>query len=262
LDELLDDLSAEQAELAAVLAALPPEGWDAPTPAPGWAVRDQVAHLAVGEELAALAATDPAGFQRRLAELVADLAALERDQARRARQLSPAELQEWWVAAARATCDAVRTHADGDRIGWITGPMSVSSFVTARVMETWAHGRDVADGAGTAPSPPSARLRHIADLGVRTRAFSFRNRGEPVPEVEPHVSLSGPGGHRWDWGPERADERVDGPVEDFCLVVCRRRHVDDTALRATGAGAARWLQIAQCFAGPPSEPPPPRPATQ
>jgi uncharacterized protein (TIGR03084 family) len=256
VDALLADLAAEQAVLAAVLAALPEEAWDAPTPAPGWAVRDQVAHLAVGEELAGLAAADPGAFATRLSELVADLEELERDQARRARELSPAELREWWTTAASTTLDAVRTYAGGDRIGWITGPMSISSFVTARVMETWAHGHDVVEATGTPPPPPSARLRHIADLGVRTRAFSFRNRGEPVPDAEPHVVLTGPNGERWDWGPAHAAERVEGSVGDFCLVVCRRRHVDDTALRATGPGAVRWLQIAQCFAGPPSDPPP------
>jgi uncharacterized protein (TIGR03084 family) len=97
----------------------------------------------------------------------------------------------------------------------------------------------------------------VADLGVRTRGFSFRNRGLPVPEVEPRVELTGPDGERWVWGPDDAAERVEGPAEDFCLLVCRRRRVADTALRAEGPGAVAWLAIAQCFAGPPGADPPP-----
>jgi uncharacterized protein (TIGR03084 family) len=249
--ELLADLIAEEADLAAVLAALDAEQWDRPTPAAGWQVRDQVAHLATGEDLATLAATDERGFTARLAELMIDLDGLEREQLALARASDPAELLAWWTGSAAATVRAVSDGPDDERIGWITGPMSVSSFITARLMETWAHGQDIVDGLELSRAP-TARLRHVADLGVRTRGFSFRNRALDVPTPEPRVELDAPDGERWTWGPDDSTELVSGPADDFCLVVTQRRHVDDTALSALGAGAAAWLEIAQCFAGPPT----------
>ncbi len=249
--ELLGDLVAEEAELAAVLAPLDAAEWDRATPAAGWQVRDQVAHLAMGEDLATLAATDERGFANRLAELMNDLERVDADQQAEARASEPAELLAWWTGSAAATVRAVSEGPEGERIGWITGPMSVASFITARLMETWAHGQDIVDALDLA-RPPTARLRHIADLGVRTRGFSFRNRGLPVPDPEPRVELVGPNGARWVWGPKDSDEVVSGPAEDFCLVVTQRRHVGDTALRASGAGVVAWLELAQCFAGPPT----------
>jgi uncharacterized protein (TIGR03084 family) len=123
-------------------------------------------------------------------------------------------------------------------------------------METWAHGQDVVDALGL-HRPPTARLRHIAHLGVATRGFAFTNRGLGVPS-EPRVTLSTPAGEAWTWGPEAADEWVTGPALDFCLVVTQRRHLDDMALVVHGDGARRWMAIAQCFAGPPTDGPPPR----
>jgi uncharacterized protein (TIGR03084 family) len=133
--------------------------------------------------------------------------------------------------------------------------MSLTSFATARLMETWAHGQDVADALGL-EHPPTGRLRHVAHLGVATRGFSFANRGLPVPP-EPRVVLVGPAGETWSWGPDDAPERVSGPAHDFCLVVTQRRHPSDTALVAEGEGARRWLTIAQAFAGPPTDGPDP-----
>ena len=70
------------------------------------------------------------------------------------------------------------------------------------------------------------------------------------------MTLTAPSGDAWTWGPEEADgsgETVTGPAYDFCLLVTQRVHRADTALVATGPGADRWLDIAQCFAGPPGQ---------
>ena len=128
--------------------------------------------------------------------------------------------------------------------------MSITSALTARLMETWAHGQDVAD-AVAAPRVPTDRLRHIAHLGVATRAFSYRLRGLPPPVDEPFVELSAPSGDDWRWGAPAAEQRVVGPALDFCLVVTQRRHLSDTSLTVVGDEAARWMAIAQAFAGIP-----------
>ena len=76
---------------------------------------------------------------------------------------------------------------------------------------------------------------------------------EAPPAEEFRVSLTAPSGDVWTWGPDDAEQRVTGPAYDFCLLVTQRVHRADTALVAVGADADRWLDIAQCFAGPSGE---------
>ena len=145
----------------------------------------------------------------------------------------------------------------GRRIPWFGPPMGPASFITARLMETWAHGQDIADGLGVRRTP-TVRLRHVADIGVRTRGFSYLLNGRAAPEEPVRVELAGPDGDTWSWGPPAADDRVVASALDFCLLVTQRRHRDDVDVRATGAAADEWLSIAQAFAGPPGGGRPPR----
>ena len=137
--------------------------------------------------------------------------------------------------------------------------MSAKSFLTARLMETWAHGTDIVDTLG-ATRPATDRLRHVAQLGYLTRAWSYGVRGDEVPVGEIRVELRGPSGGLWTWGPDDADEKVTGSAEEFCLVVTQRRHVDDTSLQYGPLGRD-WLLRAQAYAGGPSNGPLPRSAT-
>ena len=130
--------------------------------------------------------------------------------------------------------------------------MSVASACTARIMETWAHGLDVADALGVRRTP-TARLRSIAHIGVRTRDFAFNVHGLTPPTEMFHVELRGPDGALWTWGPEDAAQSVRGSAEDFCMLVTQRRAPADLDVVATGADAQRWLTIAQAFAGPPGK---------
>lgn len=128
--------------------------------------------------------------------------------------------------------------------------MGAGTMASARIMETWAHGLDIAD-ALLVERAATDRLRHVADLGVRTRDHSFTTQGLAVPEAPFRVELTAPSGRRWEWGSEDAAEWVTGTALDFCMLVTQRRHRDDLGLSAVGAGADRWLSIAQTFAGPP-----------
>ena len=123
-------------------------------------------------------------------------------------------------------------------------------MATARLMETWAHGQDVADALGV-DRPATARLRNVAHIGVRTRDFAYAIRGLTPPAEPFRVELTAPDGSAWTWGPDDAAQRVNGPALDFCLLVTQRRHRDELALRATGPDADTWLEIAQAFAGAP-----------
>lgn len=253
--ELVADLAGETRELTAVLSRLAAADWDAPTPADGWSVRDQMTHLAFFDDAALLSLRDPDVFKQRRAEQMALGAKFPDTIAERYRHLSGAECLSWLTRSRDALLAGYGAADPGARLPWYGPDMGVPSSVTARLMETWAHGQDIRDafGMGTSATP---RLRHVANLGVRTLAFSFAQRGLAVPGEPILVELAGPDGERWAWGPAGAANRVTGDALDFCLVVTQRRNVADTGLAVTGPAAERWIAIAQAFAGPPTDPRP------
>jgi uncharacterized protein (TIGR03084 family) len=253
LPGLLEDLEAESADLDARVAPLDPRDWARLTPAPGWTIGHQIAHLAWTDQASLLAATDEVAFYAALADDL-DGADPERYVDRGAESLlaPPAELLERWRAGRAALAIALSHVPDGTKLPWYGTRMSPASMVTARIMETWAHGQDVADALGVTRQPTD-RLRHVAHLGVRTLGHSFTTNGREAPTTPVRVELVGPNGDLWTYGPEDAADRVTGPALDFCLRVTQRRHRADLALQATGPVADEWLDLAQAFAGRPGE---------
>jgi uncharacterized protein (TIGR03084 family) len=156
-----------------------------------------------------------------------------------------------WFRGARAEMVTTFLALDpSTRTPWYGPPMSVASSLTARIMETWAHGQDVFDALG-ADHPVTAALHDVCYLGVRTFGFSFVANDLEPPAVPVAVELVAPDGSTWTFGDSTADDRVRGPALDFALVVTQRRNLADTALRITGDAAHRWMHVAQAFAGPP-----------
>jgi uncharacterized protein (TIGR03084 family) len=247
---LADDLALETAKVVALLDALAPADWSRPSPAPGWSVADQVVHLAYFDDMSVLAALDRAEFERRRDTGPPDADRITERVAKEFRGTPPAELDAWFRRA-RTELDRVYRALDpGLRVPWYGPDMSVAAALTARIMETWAHGLDVADALGR-DWPPTAAARQVAHLSVRALPNSFRARGRPEPTVPVRVELTGPDGDLWVWGPDEATDRVVGPALDLCLVATQRRHLADTRLVARGQVATEWLTIAQAFAGPP-----------
>ncbi|MEM6107532.1 TIGR03084 family metal-binding protein [Mycobacterium sp. 050272] len=250
MQALADDLAAETADLRDLLSTLPDAEWRRPTPAPRWCIGDQVSHLAFFDDAAVQTATDPDGFLAELARLNAEGGVNPDSIAARYHDM-PGEALLAWLDEARIRLLSVYTSLDPSaRVPWFGPPMSAASSLTARLMETWAHGHDIADALGV-DREPTDRLRHIAHLGVRARAFSYTANGLQPSEVPVRVELTSPGGATWSWGPHDAADRVSGPALDFCQVVTQRRHRDDTELAITGCAAGEWLAIAQAFAGSP-----------
>jgi uncharacterized protein (TIGR03084 family) len=250
MKHILDDLAAEQADLDALVSGLPEERWNLATPAEPWTVRDQIGHLAFFDEKAALAANDAEAFMidlGRIAELGID--GYMGQHIERGRSCSPDGLLAWWRDARRDLLDALGTCDADERLPWYGPPMRAASSAVARLMETWAHGLDIADALGVTRTPTD-RLFHIADLGVRTFRFGFENRGLEVPTSKVRVALRGTTGNLRVWNDD-CDDSVTGPVEEFCMVVTQRRHIDDTHLVCEGRIAEEWMRIAQVFAGPP-----------
>lgn len=252
LPALLADLADESAVLDARVAALSPPGWARPTPAPGWTIAHQIGHLAWTDDQALLAIRSPAEFTGTLRKASAVLGGAVETGAEEGAQTPPGELLARWRQGRADVLRELEELPEGERIPWYGPPMSASSLVTARLMETWAHGLDVADALGQ-PRSITSRLRHVAHLGVRTRDYSFAVHGLAPPRAEYRVELVGPAGEVWTWGPDEATERLSGDALDFALLVTQRIHRDDTGLRAEGEGVRHWLDIAQAFAGPPGQ---------
>ncbi len=252
LDEVLTDLAAEGDQLDHVVALVTEEQWSTPTPAVGWDVATQIAHLAWTDEVAVTAATDKDAWDAAVLEAMADPEHFVDRQATSGAQMPPAELLERWRAARAHLHEVLRELPAATKIPWYGPPMSATSMATARLMETWAHSLDVHEALGVTPQP-SDRIRHIAHLAVRTRNFAFSVHDLAPPADEFRIDLVAPSGDTWSWGPEDATQTVTGPAYDLCLLATQRVHRDDTMLVATGSEADHWLDIAQCFAGPAGE---------
>ncbi|HLX51729.1 MAG TPA: TIGR03084 family metal-binding protein [Streptosporangiaceae bacterium] len=257
MNELADDLAAETVSLRELVAGLDEAGWRRATPAPGWSIADQISHLAHFDEAAVASAVRPVEFRAELARAMApdasgeDAAAIDPDKlAERYRTMPPADLLVWFDTARAELLATFRGLHHSVRVPWFGMHMSAASSLTARLMETWAHGQDIADTLGVRREP-TGRLRHVAHIGVATRAFSFAAHGLPVPVEKVRVELLSPGLDMWLWGPPEAADRVTGSALDFCLAVTQRRHLDDTSLVVAGPVATQWMSIAQAFAGPP-----------
>lgn len=248
---IVADLRAESDDLDALVADLPADRWAADTPAAGWTIAHQIAHLLWTDRVALIAVTDEATFTSEVVSAAAqnptgfvDAAAEE------LAATTPAELLGDWRATRAALHDALLTVDEGRKLPWFGPPMSAASMATARLMETWAHGLDVADALGVTRTP-TARLRSIAHIGVRTRDFAYTVHGLTPPADVFHVKLRAPDGDEWTWGPEGAAQRIEGSAEHFCMLVTQRRPRAALDVIAVGPDAEKWLTIAQAFAGPP-----------
>jgi uncharacterized protein (TIGR03084 family) len=248
MDAICDDLDAEHTDLDALVAAATEADLERPTPAEGWAVRDQISHLWFFDQRAVMAVRDADAFEADKAVLLSPGA--DPSVAAGRALGSGAALIEAWRAERHAMVAVLRALDPKARIPWYGPAMGARSFATARLMETWAHGQDVADALGVVRAPTD-RLRHVAHIGVGARPFSYATNGRPMPDGDIRVELTGPHGDTWTWGPADAADVVSGPALDFCLVVTQRRHVDDTSLVVKGPLAADWIAIAQAFAGGP-----------
>jgi uncharacterized protein (TIGR03084 family) len=245
MQSICDDLTAEHLDLDHIVSNLSDTDWGTQTPSPGWAIRDQISHLWFFDQRALMALTDADAFAADTQWLMANGgtdASIEPG-----RSIEPAELLARWRADRERLVKTATSLDPSARVPWYGPPMAARSFITARLMETWAHGQDIVDALEVVRHP-TARLRHVAHLGVRTRPFSYMLHDMTMPEADVAVRLTGPDDELWQWG-ESADNTVSGTALDFCLVITQRRHAADTGLEIVGDAAQEWMSIAQAFAG-------------
>ena len=254
----VDALRAEADELHRLLAGLADGDWPRATQFKAWTIDDIVRHLHMGDTMALASASDPAAFATLTADIQAQrqkgLSRIEETR-RRLDGLGGPPLLERWRETLERLCGALAEKPADARLKWAGPDMGVRMFTTARQMETWSHAQAIYDLLGIERPAPSPRLRNIAEIGVRTFGWAYRNRGLPVPAIMPSVHLDTPFGETWRWEQPSSTDSVQGDAMAFCQVVTQTRNVADTSLVAKGDTARHWMSIAQCFAGPPETPP-------
>ncbi|WET83231.1 TIGR03084 family metal-binding protein [Amycolatopsis sp. QT-25] len=252
MPRVLSDFLAEGDDLDDLLAGLTTGEWRLPTPAPGWTIAHQVAHLASVFRMAAMSASAPDQFTAMAASLGDDF------DANVARALAeyladpPERMLRRWRAYRLASAEALNTGPLDRIVPWLVRPMPAEFLAAAGVMEVFAHGQDVADAVGLRREYTD-RIVHLVEFAIRNRDFGFQLRGLAVPEEPFRFELVGPSGALWSYGPEGAAQRVTGSAVDFCLLTTRRRHRDDLEVTAVGKDADRWLDVAQAYRGPSGE---------
>jgi len=223
-----------------------------------WTFDDILGHLHLWNHAADLSLTNEAAFQTFMGEVFQHVASgsLRSFETQWLAGLCGRELLEQWHGFVLEMSERFAAADPQTRVKWAGPDMSVRSSITARLMETWAHGLAVYDALGV-ERVDADRIRNIAVLGVNTFGWTFKNRGLEVPAQMPCVRLTAPSGEIWKWGEASETERVEGSATEFCQVVTQTRNVADTRLLVTGVVARQWMEIAQCFAGPPEQPPAP-----
>ena len=238
-------LGEEQDDLRRVLEGIADEQWLTPTPAHGWDVRDQVSHLADTEEIAFDTMT---GGRRQLNDEALSFPSPEaftESGCQKGRKMRGRDVLEWWVKGAVKTREELARKDPKDRVPWGLG-MSARSFVSARLMETWAHGLDCRAAVGAEPNV-TPRLKDVAFLIVRAMPYAFRVAQREPPPGEVRVDLTFEG-ETWTYGPEDADSRITGEAQEFCRVgVQRMKRADATTLKAEGELADAFLDVARAF---------------
>lgn len=255
----IDSLRAEGRALFDLVKRMDGADWHRPTPFKSWTPWDVIAHLHLSDLWARASLRSPLEFRTEAAPLFAAIqqrVPLREFTRRRFEGIEGPALARAWKDSLDDLCDALALADPKARLAWFGPEMGVRMFATARYMETWAHAQDLYDLLHVQRSYDD-RIEAIVTLGVRTYEFCFRNRGRKPPEPRPYLRLVAPSGAIWEYHAPSDADRIEGLAREFCHVVTQNRNVADTALRVTGESARQWMAIAQCFAGPPEDPPPP-----
>lgn len=251
LNEVFRDLAADVAEVDRLIAPLDKAQWNLPTPAPGWTIANQVAHLAFIFHLAGAAAGDTDEFKAIVERAskgfnAAVNAAIEEYMD------DPAELLDRWRSESDHTVKTLSALPPDKIVPWLVRPIPAFVLACAGIMEIFGHGQDIAD-ALRVKRRYTDRIKHLAGFAVLVWDFGYQARGMTPPDTQFRFELTAPSGELWAFGPEDAEQRITGPAVDFCLLVTRRRHRDDLAVVAEGRDADAWLDIAQAYRGPAGE---------
>jgi len=251
------DFKTENDYLYDILKTLNVADFASPTQFKNWSTDTVLQHLHYFNVAADLSLMNESAFQNLLHDLRAaskegkNMVAHTRDKLDNL--CGPALLETWHDFSAEMASRFVRANPKA-RLKWAGPDMSVRSSITARLMETWAHSQAIYDMLGH-KRVNGDHIKNIVVLGNNTFNWTFTNRSEPVPTAQPFLRLTSPSGELWKFNNESEIDYIEGLASEFCQVVTQTRHIKDTNLKTYGAVASKWMSVAQCFAGPPSDPP-------
>jgi uncharacterized protein (TIGR03084 family) len=248
-NELIADLKAENDELDQLVAGLDDAGWSRATPAEGWTVAEQIAHVSFIFRLAGLAVLDAQKFQAITEQASGNFEAAVNAALTDYLPSPPAVLMDRWRTERGATVDGLAQLSADTIVPWLVRPIPARVLACAGLMELFGHGQDVRDALEVRRTWTD-RVGPVAWFVTQTWDFGYQSRGETPPDTTFRFDLTAPSGATWHFGPEDAVQRITGPAEDLCLLATRRRHRDDLGLTAHGRDAEHWLDIAQCYRGP------------
>lgn len=252
------DFCDESAALYAVLKPLSDDAYAVPTLFNDWTINDILQHLHHFNIMADLSLNEPEKFVTEYAKISAlrEKVGFVASSNELLDGIKGPPLLEAWRAYYTEMTPRFAAADPKQRVKWAGPDMSARSSITARLMETWAHGQEIYDLLGLRRANTD-RIKNIAHLGINTFGWTFANRKQAEPGPMPYVRLTAPSGDTWEWGTPADEEKVEGAAEEFCQVVCQTRNIADTQLQVTGPVATQWMALAQCFAGAPKDPPAP-----
>jgi enediyne biosynthesis protein E11 len=247
--DVISALTADGDDLDSLVAELDPAGWALPTPAPGWTIAHQIAHLTATFRMAGLAAAKPELFTALTAQLSDDFDANVDAALAQYLTTPPQTLFTRWQTERTTAITALAAVPPDRMLPWLVRSLPPTVLAAAGMMELFGHGQDITDALGVHPERTD-RIEHLVRFAVRTWDFGYLARGLTPPDTPFRFELTAPSGQLWTYGPAQAEQTISGPATDFCLLVTRRRHRDDLTIHATGAQANHWLDIAQAYRGP------------
>ena len=254
--EQAEDFRAESEALFALLKSADKSQFDEPTQFKNWTINAVLQHLHFWNKMAGFQITDEAKLIEQMESVGRHSGGMRGFEAEQFGGLKGLDLLDSWHKNMHETADL---YADADpkaRLKWAGPDMSARSSITARLMETWAHGQEIYDHLGVVRQNAD-RIKNIVVLGVNTYGWTYKTRGQDVPGPMPHLALRAPSGAVWHYGDASEMEVISGPAEEFCQVITQTRNIADTSLSVTGPIATDWMSKAQCFAGAPETPPAP-----
>ena len=252
--EQADDFYAESTALYTLLRGADPDGFDEPTQFKAWTINAVLQHLHFWNQMAVWQVTDEARLVDLLDQLMRHKGGMRDFEKTFLEGLSGKALLEVWKVGYETAREVFAKADPKRRLKWAGPDMSARSSITARLMETWAHGQEVYDHLGVVRQNED-RIQNIVILGVNTFGWTYKTRGESPPSQMPYLHLTAPSGQVWTYGENMGEDRISGLAEEFCQVVTQTRNIADTSLSVQGASAIDWMSKAQCFAGPPETPP-------
>lgn len=252
------DFYDESLALNALLEPLSDGEFESVTLFKDWTINNIIRHLHVWNIAADLSIKDESAFADFLKEMAAGIRGgrLPDFEAAYLGNLSGQQLRQTWITRAKVMADHFAVADPKQRLKWVGPDMSALSSVTARLMESWAHAQAIYDVLGV-ERKDGDRIGNIVRLGVNTWQWTWKNRRLDPPGPMPRLKLTAPSGALWEYGEPSDSGLIEGSATDFCQVVTQCRNVADTGLSVTGDVAERWMAVAQCFAGPPQDPPGP-----